>query len=99
MTMDLYLPADYLNLREELDDWRDAPSSRETEMSPWREYEAARAPDEGTAAHLFQLLMAVQLPIVAVFATRYLPRATWPALRVLILQAAAGLAAMAPVFY
>lgn len=25
--MDLYLPADYLSLREELDDWRDAPSS------------------------------------------------------------------------
>ena len=23
--MDLYLPADYLSLREELDDWRDAP--------------------------------------------------------------------------
>jgi hypothetical protein len=62
-------------------------------------YGAAREPDEGAAAHLFQLLMAVQLPIAAVFAMRYLPRATWPALRVLILQAAAGLAAMAPVFY
>jgi hypothetical protein len=24
--MDLYLPADYLSLREELDDWRDAAS-------------------------------------------------------------------------
>ncbi|HMM56409.1 MAG TPA: hypothetical protein PKD77_02295 [Rudaea sp.] len=23
--MDLYLPADYLSLREELDNWRDAP--------------------------------------------------------------------------
>lgn len=43
--MDLYLPADYLNLREELDDWRDAPSSRETETSPLREYEAARRND------------------------------------------------------
>jgi hypothetical protein len=29
--MDLYLPADYLNLREELDDWRDAPACRHAE--------------------------------------------------------------------
>jgi hypothetical protein len=43
--MDLYLPADYLNLREELPDWRDAPSSGATETSPWREYEAARQTD------------------------------------------------------
>lgn len=62
-------------------------------------YGATRAPDEGAVAHLFQLLMVVQLPIVAVFAMRHLPRATWPALRVLVLQAAAGLAALAPVFY
>ncbi|MHB8447806.1 MAG: hypothetical protein ACYC7G_07275 [Rudaea sp.] len=62
-------------------------------------YGAARAPDEDAVAHLFQLLMVVQLPIVAVFAMRHLPCATWPALRVLVLQAAAGLAALAPVFY
>ncbi|MHB8447805.1 MAG: hypothetical protein ACYC7G_07270 [Rudaea sp.] len=43
--MDLYLPADYLSLREELDDWRDAPSAREIETSPPREYEAARQND------------------------------------------------------
>jgi hypothetical protein len=29
--MDLYLPADYLNLREELDDWRDVPACRHAE--------------------------------------------------------------------
>lgn len=32
-----------------------------------------RQPDEGTAAHLWQLLMAGQVPIVAFFAVRWLP--------------------------
>ncbi len=54
--------------------------------------------DEGTAAHLWQLLMAVQLPIVAFFALRWLPRSPRQALLVLVLQAGAGLAALAPVF-
>lgn len=60
---------------------------------------AAREADEGTAAHLFQLLLAGELPIVAYFAIRWLPRETRPALGVLALQAAAGLAALAPVFF
>jgi len=34
-----------------------------------------RETDEGTAAHLWQLLMAAQLPVVAVFAITWLPRA------------------------
>ncbi len=55
--------------------------------------------DEGTAAHLWQLLMAGQLPIVAFFAIRWLPRNPGPALQVLVLQACAGLAAMAPVYF
>jgi len=55
--------------------------------------------DEGTAAHLFQLLLAGQLPIVAFFAFKWLPRFPKQALLVLALQAAAGLAALAPVFY
>ncbi len=54
--------------------------------------------DEGTAAHLWQLLIAVQLPIVAFFALRWLPQAPRQALLVLVLQAGAGLAALAPVF-
>ena len=57
-----------------------------------------REPDEGTAAHLWQLLMAGQLPIVAFFAIKWLPQAPKPALVVLTLQAVAGLAAAAPVF-
>lgn len=59
----------------------------------------ARQPDEGTAAHLFQLLLAGQLPIVAFFAIKWLPRAPRGALAILAMQAGAGLAALAPVFF
>jgi hypothetical protein len=58
----------------------------------------ARQPDEGTAAHLWQLLMAGQAPIIAFFALTFVPRAPRGALPVLGLQIAAALAAMAPVF-
>ena len=57
-----------------------------------------READEGTAAHLFQLLIALQIPIVLFFAVRWLPRSPRQALQVLALQAAAGLAALAPVY-
>ena len=56
-------------------------------------------PDEGTAAHLWQLLIAGQLPIVGFFAIKWLPRSPKPALQVLALQAGAGLAALAPVYF
>ena len=55
--------------------------------------------DEGTAAHLWQLLMAGQVPVVAYFALKWLPRAPEKALRVLALQFAAALAACAPVYW
>ena len=58
----------------------------------------ARQADEGTAAHLWQLLMAGQLPVVAFFAIKWLPRSPRQALLVLALQAGAALAALAPVF-
>lgn len=45
-----------------------------------------------------QLLMAAQVPIVAFFAVKWLPRSPRQALVVLLLQAVAGLAALAPVF-
>ncbi len=60
---------------------------------------AAREADEGTAAHIFQLLMAAQVPIVAFFAIRYLPQTPKYALPVLALQAGAALAALAPVYF
>lgn len=58
-----------------------------------------READEGTAAHLFQLLMIAQVPIVAFFAIKWLPRVPRLALRVLALQFSAALAALAPVFF
>jgi hypothetical protein len=58
-----------------------------------------REPDEGTAAHLWQLLMAGQMPILAFFAIKWLPRAPRSTLYVLALQAGAALASMAPVFF
>jgi hypothetical protein len=57
-----------------------------------------READEGTAARVFQLLMATQLPVAAFFAIRWLPRSPGPALKVLALQAVAALTALAPVF-
>jgi hypothetical protein len=57
-----------------------------------------REPDEGTAAHLWQLLMAGQLPVLLFFAIKWLPRAPKQTLGVLALQAGAALASMAPVF-
>jgi hypothetical protein len=58
----------------------------------------ARQADEGAAAHLWQLLMAGQLPVIALFAIMWLPRDPRQALFVLALQLLAGLAAAAPVF-
>lgn len=57
-----------------------------------------RQADEGTAAHLWQLLMAGQLPVIAFFAIKWLPRTPGPALLILVVQLLAGLAAAAPVF-
>ncbi len=59
----------------------------------------AREADEGTAAHIWQLLMGTQLPIIAYFALRWLPRAPKQALQILALQVSAALAALAPVYH
>jgi hypothetical protein len=58
----------------------------------------AREPDEGAAAHIWQLLMAAQFPVVAFFAIKWLPRTPKEALPVLALQVGAALAAVAPVY-
>ena len=52
-------------------------------------------PDEGTAAHVFQLLLGAQVPVAAFFAIKWLPRLPGQAARVLVLQACAGLLAVA----
>jgi hypothetical protein len=58
-----------------------------------------REPDEGTVAHLWQLLMTVQMPIVLFFAIKWLRRAPRQTLGVLALQAGAWLASCAPVYF
>src|SRR5207237_10041702 len=55
----------------------------------------ARQPDEGTAAHLWQLLMAGQPPAMAFFAFRCLQRAPSCALLVSGLPVGVALAALA----
>lgn len=60
---------------------------------------AARQADEGAAAHIFQLLIAGQVPLVAFFAIKWLPRAPRFSLPVLALQAIAVIAALAPVYF
>jgi hypothetical protein len=59
----------------------------------------ARQADEGTAAHLWQLLMAGQLPVVLFFALRWLPAAPRQAIPVLVVQIGAAVAAMFPVWW
>jgi hypothetical protein len=60
---------------------------------------AAREADEGAAAHLWQLLMAGQLPVIAFFTLRWLPQMPKQALQVLALQIVAVLAALASVYF
>ena len=58
----------------------------------------APQPDEGTAAHLWQLVMAAQVPIIGYFFVRWVPVAPRLALPVFAIQLAAALLAIAPVF-
>ena len=55
--------------------------------------------DQGTPAHIFQLLMVAQVPVVALFAIKWLPRAPREALRVLAMQAGAVIAAFVAVYF
>jgi len=55
--------------------------------------------DEGTAAHLFQILMCGQLPIIAFFALRWLPRDLRAAVQILALQITVALIPMATLFF
>jgi hypothetical protein len=59
----------------------------------------ARQPDEGTAAHLFQIWLVIEVLLVSFFAIKWLPQRPKPALVVLAIQIISALAACAPVFY
>jgi hypothetical protein len=60
---------------------------------------AGREADEGTAARVWWVLMAAQVPLVAYFAITRLPRAARTALAVLALQVAGVIANLAAVRY
>ena len=60
---------------------------------------AVHEADEGTAAHIWQILMVAQVPIMAFFAIKYVPQKPKQALLVLALQISAALTACAPVFF
>jgi hypothetical protein len=54
--------------------------------------------DEGAEAHISQLLMAGQLPIVLFFLIKWLPQSPYGVAVVLTLQIVAALAAIVPVY-
>jgi hypothetical protein len=58
----------------------------------------AQNEDEGAAARIFQLLMTLQMPIVAYFAVRWLPKRPRAALLVLVVQGIAWLAALGALY-
>jgi hypothetical protein len=55
--------------------------------------------DEGATAHVWQLLMAGQVPLVIFYAIKWLPRSPRTALPVLAVQIGAALAAAGPVYW
>ena len=55
--------------------------------------------DEGAAAHIWQILMAAQLPIAAYFLIKWLPRRPRESLQVLALLAGTWLANFAAVYW
>ncbi len=61
-------------------------------------YGITRGGDEGAVAHSWQLLMGGQLPLIAYFGLKWLRQAPRRAAPILMLQVAAGIAALAPVY-
>jgi hypothetical protein len=55
--------------------------------------------DEGTAAHIWQLLMAGQIPFLAYFVIRWLPLVPRQAVYVVAMQIGVAMAALAPVYF
>ena len=56
------------------------------------------ASDEGAAAHLWQLCMAAQVPMILFFSFKWIGRSPKQALAVLAVQLAAALLAIAPIY-
>lgn len=62
-------------------------------------YGVVHEADEGTAAHLWQILIVLQVPLIAFFAFKWLPRATRQSLLVLGMLAATTAANFAAVYF
>jgi hypothetical protein len=62
-------------------------------------YGVVHEADEGTAAHIFQILMIAQLPIVAYFVIRWLPKRPRESLKILALLGGEWIAAFAGVYW
>lgn len=58
----------------------------------------ARQKDEGALAHIWQLLMIGQLPVMMIYAVGWLPRAPKATVQVIGVQLAAAAAAVAPIY-
>jgi len=59
---------------------------------------AVKERDEGAAAHIWQLLMVGQIPVIIFFASKWLRRAPREARVILAMQLAAAAVAVAPVY-
>lgn len=55
--------------------------------------------DEGTTAHIWQLLMVGQIPLIAFYAIEWLPRCPRTALTVLAAQFGSAIAAVGSVYW
>lgn len=55
--------------------------------------------DEGAPARLFQLLLVLQVPVILVFAAKWLPRSPRAAIAVLMLQVGAAIAAVGTIVW
>ena len=55
--------------------------------------------DEGTPAHIFQILMVLQLPVIAYFGIKWLPKRPKQSLLLLALQAVAWIVPIATIIW
>jgi hypothetical protein len=62
-------------------------------------YGVVRDTDEGTAAHLFQLIIAAQAPIIAYFAFKWIPQNPKNGFKILFLQIIGVTLALSPIYF
>ena len=65
----------------------------------WAIFGIMQESDEGTLAHLFQILMIVQIPVAIYFLLNWVDRKPKQTMLIIALQALAGVAAIAAVYF